>query len=143
MTNQLKIKCLLCLFVSLTLCSTVFSQSQSREEKLNLANISTNGSQVRWDVVGPSAGGTLTIAAPDGQIFQREYRPGAVLELRLNDLKGERLPDGQYTYELRLAPVFSAGVTETLAAARTKGNEGEVQRDLRKRGLIPTQSMTQ
>ncbi|HSE26145.1 MAG TPA: tail fiber domain-containing protein [Pyrinomonadaceae bacterium] len=143
MTNQLKIRCLLYLLVSLTLCSTAFSQPQSREEKLNLANVSTNGSQVRWDVVGPSAGGTLTIAAPDGQIFQREYRPGAVLELRLNDPKGERLPDGQYTYELRLTPVFSAGVTETLAAARAKRNEAEVQRDLRKRGLVPSQPMTQ
>jgi len=143
MTNPLKIKSLLCLSVLLTACAIALAQSQPRDEKLNLANVSTNGSQVRWDVVGPYAGGTLTIAAPDGQIFQRDYRPGTSLELRLVDTKGERLLDGQYTYELRLAPVFSAGVTETLAAARAKGNDAEVQKELRKRGLIPSQPITQ
>ena len=30
-------------------------------------------------------------------------------EFKLTDAKGERLPDGQYTYELRLTPIISAG----------------------------------
>lgn len=143
MTSQLNLRSFLCLVFLMTLSSAAFSQTQSREEKVNLANVSASGSQLRWDVAGSYSGGTLTIAAPDGQIFQKDYRPGAVLELRLTDNKGERLPDGQYTYELRLTPFFSAGVTEALSAARAKGNEGEVQRDLRKRGLLPTQPLVQ
>jgi hypothetical protein len=141
MTEKSRVRNLVLLVLILS--STTYSQGPQKDRGPNLASVSSNGLHVRWDVYGPYSSGTLTIATPDGQIFQKVYRPGVALEMGLTDNKGERLPDGQYTYELRLAPVFSAGVTETLSAARAKGNEGEVQRDLRKRGLIPAQPIVQ
>ena len=49
----------------------------------------------------------------------------------------------EHVYELRVAPVFSSEVKEQLKAARAKGNEAEVQRDLRKRGAISSQPTVQ
>jgi len=108
-----------------------------------LGHISSKGSSVRWDVSVQNAGLTLTISAPDGQVYRKEFPAGASPEFVLADKEGNRLPDGQYTYELRLSPVLGAGVKEELAAARKKGDDAKVERDLRKRGLLPSQSMVE
>jgi len=80
---------------------------------------------------------TLTVIGPDNFSFSKEFKNGNSAEFRLNQLKGERLPDGQYTYELRVTPNISEDTKDQLKAAREKGNEAEVQRDLRKRGALP------
>jgi hypothetical protein len=94
------------------------------------------GSSVRFDVSGPHAAVTLTVSAPDGQVFSKEFTNGATPEFRLVDAKGERLPDGQYIYELRITPVIGSDVKVKLKAAREKGNADEVRRDLVKRGSL-------
>src|SRR6266852_8955576 len=104
-----------------------------------LASVSSRGSSVRWEVATQHAGLTITISAPDGQVYQKEFPAGSSPEFILSDKEGNRLPDGQYTYELRLNPVLGAGVKEELAAARRKGDDAKVERDLRKRGLLPSQ----
>lgn len=104
-----------------------------------LSNISSRGSSVRWEVAAQHAGLTITISAPDGQVYRREFPAGSSPEFILSDKEGNRLPDGQYTYELRLTPVLGAGVKEELAAARRNGDDAKVERDLRKRGLLPSQ----
>src|SRR6266852_3503874 len=104
-----------------------------------LASVSSRGSSVRWEVAAQHAGLTITISAPDGQVYQKEFPAGSSPEFILSDKEGNRLPDGQYTYELRLNPVLGAGVKEELAAARRKGDDAKVERDLRKRGLLPSQ----
>jgi len=131
------------LFLLMTISSMTMSQSQTREERPNLASVSAGAGQVRWDVSGPYSEGTLTVAGPDGLTFQKPYRPGSSLELRLTDNKGERLPDGQYSYEIRLSPILSPGITETLSAARANGDDAQVQRDLQKRGLLPSRPLVQ
>src|SRR5688500_847962 len=98
-----------------------------------LANISGQGFGVRWDVAVPHAGMTLTVAAPDGRVFRQEYKAGKSPEFTLTDKDGERLPDGIYTYELRLAPVLSTGARAQLKAARGKDDEAESVRSTRKR----------
>lgn len=103
-----------------------------------LGNISSRGSSVRWEVAAQNAGLTLTISAPDGQVYQKEFPAGSSPEFSLSDNEGNRLPDGQYTYEIRLNPVLASGVREELAAARRKGDDAKVERDLRKRGLLPS-----
>src|SRR5215208_6926237 len=113
--------------------------AQSPEDKNQFASISGMGSTVRFDVSAPHSAVTLTVLAPDGQSFSKEFQAGSSPEFRLTEAKGERMPDGQYTYELRVTPIFASGLKETLAAARAKGNAEEVQRDLRKRGLLPQQ----
>jgi len=101
-----------------------------------VANMTSSGSSVRWDVTASNAGLVVTISAPDGQVFRKESREGSA-EIKLVDSKGERLPDGLYAYELRVIPIISSTVKETLSKARAKGNDEEVGRDLRKSGALP------
>ncbi len=114
-----------------------FHVSAWAQEDKDVAKVSTSGTSVRWDVGGTHAGMTLTIAAPDGQVFRKDVKDGSSVEFKLTDNRGERLPDGNYAYELRLTPVLSADIKETLAAARIKGNDADVDRDLRRRGMLP------
>ena len=115
--------------------------AQSNENQI--ANLSSSGASVRFDVGAPHAAVTLTVIGPNDFSFTKEFKSGAVAEFKLNQLKGERLPDGQYTYELRVTPNISDEAKEALKAAREKDNGAEVQRELRKRGLLPSQSMVQ
>ena len=116
-----------------------FGQVDSKD----IARISSGGSSVRFDILVPHSGKTLTIIAPDGQTFVKEFKEGTDAGFTLVDSAGEKLPDGSYSYELRVAPIFSAEVKEALKAARAKGNESEVLRDLRKRGAFPSQATVQ
>ena len=125
---------MLCM-VLIAACFHVSAWGQSDDKKI--ANVSSSGSSVRWDVSASNAGLTLTISAPDGQVFRKEFK-GSTAEFRLVDNQGEKLPDGQYAYELRVVPVLSAEIKETLSKAREKGNDADVARDLRKRGMLPT-----
>lgn len=122
-------------------CLQLSASGQSPENKI--ATVSGGLQTVRFDISVPNSGGTITIAAPDEQVLTKEFKAGSAAEIKLVDAKGERLPDGQYSYEVRLAPVIASDVKDTLAAARKKGNEGEVVRDLRKRGVLPSQSLVQ
>lgn len=109
----------------------------------HFANISSNGSSVRFDVGAPHAAVTLTVIGPDGVSFSKEFKSGNSPEFKLNTAKGERLPDGSYTYELRITPNISSETKEALKAAREAGNGAEVQRDLRKKGALPSQPQVQ
>ena len=129
----------LCFLFVLVSGSVALAQSDDR----NFAAMTGMGSSVRWDVGGPHAAVTLTVSSPDGQVFTKEFASGAAPEFRLTDAKGERLPDGQYIYELRLTPIIAADVKEKLKAARAKGNSDEVQRDLRKQGALPLRAAVQ
>src|SRR5207245_11763561 len=84
------------------LCLRTSTPAQEMQEK-KLSRIAAARSAVKWDVLVPSAGATLTIAVPDGRIFRKEFRKGESPEFSLVDSKREKLPDGIYTYDLRLA----------------------------------------
>jgi len=111
-----------------------------QDDKNKGVSISGSGLSVKWDVAVPNSGLTLTISAPDGQVFRKEVK-GRSAEFTLTDPKGERLPDGQYSYELRVTPPIPEDVREALAAARAKGNDEEVRRDLVKRGALAAQPL--
>jgi hypothetical protein len=113
---------------------------QSNENQI--ANLSSSGASVRFDVGAPHAAITLTVIGPNDFSFSKEFKSGAA-ELLLTSAKGERLPDGQYTYELRVTPNISYETKEALKAARENGNGAEVQRELRKRGALPSQPLVQ
>lgn len=125
--------------VLVLLCLPYVLFAQSSEDKNQFATMSAVGSVVRFDVKGPHSAVTLSVAAPDGQVYTKEFAAGTAPEFTLK----QGLGDGQYTYELRLTPVFGPGVKEALAAARAKGNSDEVRRDMQKRGLIPAQAIVQ
>lgn len=118
-------------------CLNVSASGQTAEDNNKLAAVGAAGSGVRWDVAGPYSSATLTIAAPDGRVFRKEFRAGSAPEFSAMDKNGERLPDGVYTYELRLSPVLSAAGKERLAAARGKDDDAEEVRATRKREVPP------
>ena len=136
------LKCLpqLLSIVFVLACLHVSVSGQSADDKNRVATISGSGSSVRWDVAASYSTLTLTISAPDGQVFRREFKAGSAPEFTLTDRDGSRLPDGQYTYELRLTPEISAEVKKDLAAARAKSSADDAApvREMRKRGLLPT-----
>src|SRR5687768_16899671 len=105
-------------------CLQISASGQSADDR-NFAAISGSGSSVRWDVAAPYSSLTMTVSAPDGRVFRKEFQGGTSPQFTLIDNKGERLPDGPYTYELRLTPVFSKEVQETLKAARARENAPE------------------
>jgi hypothetical protein len=99
-----------------------------------LANLTAGGSSVRLDVLVTNSGSTLIISAPDGRTFRRDYKAGVTPEFSIIDQAGERLPDGVYTYELRLN---SAGDMGKLRALRARDDDSEVERTSRKRPSLP------
>jgi hypothetical protein len=124
-------------------CINITVLGQSNDDKNHFATISSLGSSVRFDVAAPHAAVTLTVIGPDGVAFSKEFKSGDSPEFKLTSSKGERLPDGVYTYELRVTPNISSETKEALKAAREKGNGAEVQRELRKRGALPSHALIQ
>lgn len=108
----------------------------------NLANVSGGGSSIRWDVIVSNSGGNLTISAPDGRVFYREFKAGGSPEIILSDRQFEKLPDGSYGYELRLRPALSAGEREALKAARGKDDDPEAERAGRRRPVTPVMAQS-
>ena len=126
-----KLKCFtysLCLMLVLA----CFNVSASGQEN-KLASISAAGSSVRWDVAAPYSSLTMTIAAPDGRVFSKEFAAGSSPQFTVSDKL--RLPDGVYTYELRLKPVLTAAAIENLKAARGNDDDPESVRAARVRQL--------
>ena len=120
-------------------CFSISALAQSSDDKNNFATLNSSGSSVRWDIRASHSASTLTVIGPDGEVFSKEFQSGQSPEF----LSSEKLIDGVYTYELRLTPNFAAGVKEQLKAAREKGNGDQVQRDLKRRGMVPSQVQAQ
>jgi len=121
-----------CFVLMLAACSAVLAQSDDRP----FASITGLGSSVRWDVAGPHAAVTLSVSTPDGQVISKEFAVGNAPEFRLLDAAGERLPDGQYIYELRLTPVIPADVPLAQDAAVNRAVRDAHRLLLRKHGWI-------
>jgi len=117
----------------------ILACSQATPGQTKFATESSAGSSVRWDVSAANAGGTLTISAPDGRVFRKTFPAGSVADFTLVDNQGERLPDGSYTYELRLTPILSRDAKATLKASRANDDDPEADRVGRKRATLPGQ----
>jgi hypothetical protein len=120
-------------------CFQVLVMAQA-DDRTRGITINGSGLNVKWDVSVPHTELTLTISAPDGQVFRKVFK-GRSAEFTLADAKGERFADGQYAYELRVTPPIPEDVRERLAAARVKGNDDEVRRELIRRGALPAQPL--
>src|ERR1044071_10006246 len=116
-------------------CLNVLVLAQSDDK---LASVTNLGSSLRFDINAAHESGTLAVTGPDGYAYTKEFKAGTSPEIKLSDSRGDKLPDGQYSYELRLTPNISAETKATLKAAREKGTSVyDVTRDLRKRGTLP------
>lgn len=140
MNNRKHLPSILCVVFVIACCSAAWAQSSDDRQ---FAAITGMGSSVRWDVAGPHAAVTLTVSTPDGQVLSKEFAAGSSPEFRLVDADDERLPDGQYIYELRLTPIIAKEVKDKLKASREKGNSDEVQRDFKKKGMLPSRAQVQ
>ncbi|HYO75457.1 MAG TPA: tail fiber domain-containing protein [Thermoanaerobaculia bacterium] len=69
----------------------------------------------------------LTVIAPDGEAYVKEFGPGRNPSFRITDLGGIA-EDGQYTYELRVSPKLSADVKKRLADARAANDEAAIRK---------------
>lgn len=118
-------------------CLHISVSGQTVEDKNRLAAINGTGSGVRWDVSAPNAGLTLIVSAPDGRVFSKNFEGGSSPNFSIGDAQGERLPDGHYTYELRLTPASSARKDAT-SNGRGKDDEPESVRAARK-NAVPAQ----
>ena len=105
--------------------------SDDRSES-KLATITAGGSSVSWKVAAPSSAVTLTVSAPDGRVFRREFKAGTSPEFTMTDRERKTLPDGQSTYELRLTPVLSPAAKTALVASRGRDTDAEAVRSARK-----------
>ena len=123
--------------VFVILCIQMLALGQATDRGVTLSGI---GLSVKWDVAVPHSELTLTISAPDGQVFRKEFK-GRSAEFTLTDPKGERFADGQYSYELRVTPPISTDVREALAEARAKGNGEQARRELIRRGVLAAQPL--
>lgn len=130
---------------ALLLIASIHVSVSAQDGKNRIANVSASGSAVRWDVAGSYAGATLTIVAPDGRIFTREYQARSVPEINVADLDAGKLSDGVYHYELRLTPAMSKSARESLKASRGKDDDAEATRAGRKvvaPGLVQSGAFT-
>src|ERR1044072_3204505 len=116
------------------LCLQATAAGQTANES-KLANMTGAGSSIRLDVLVANSGSTLTISSPDGRTFRKDYKAGVTPEFSIIDKAGERLPDGTYTYELRVVP--AAGVLEKLRASRRGDDDSETDRTSRKGPNLP------
>ncbi len=64
---------------------------------------------------------TVTVTGPGTVVVRKEFAAGQSVAVALGEGE-QRWPDGQYRYELRVAPRVDAGVREALQAARESGD---------------------
>jgi hypothetical protein len=118
-------------------CVQFTAVGQTTDEDPKIATIS-GGDSVRWQVAAPYVSLTLSVAAPDGQVFRKQLKEGSAVEFGLFDKEGYKLPDGVYSYELRLTQAISSDVKAKLAASRVNtDDDAATEREMRKRGSLP------
>ncbi len=71
-----------------------------------------------------------------GGIFERQFQAGEKTLFALVDEAGKPLPDGSYTYEIRVVPRVDEGTRKALAEARESDDRKMLER-LRREGRLP------
>src|SRR5881396_874285 len=85
----------------------------------------------------------MTVSAPDGQVFRKEFGAGAPPEFALSDKQGNRLPDGQYTYELRFTTLQVRGIKDRIMPAPDDGAGTEDEQGRINRRRLSVESVVQ
>lgn len=124
--------------LSIVLVLACVNSALAQSDRDPIATLSSGGSIVRWEMATPSQA-TLTVSAPDGRSYTKVFKAGTSPEFSLD--QGERLPDGNYAYELRMNTVLSTEARKALIASRGKDDDPEDVRAARKR--VNTSSMVQ
>jgi hypothetical protein len=117
---------------------TMFAATQSPEP---VGRMTTNAAGLSFQIGADNESATLTISGPNNFQYSHEFPSARSISLRLRDISAT-LPDGSYTYEVRLAPRVSDSVRAQLTAAREKGDDAALDRIRTAAGMkeVPSQS---
>ncbi|HXM47954.1 MAG TPA: tail fiber domain-containing protein [Pyrinomonadaceae bacterium] len=85
--------------------TAALGQGASQSADAKAANVRAEGMGVRFDSTISYSNATLTISAPDGSVYKREFKGGSAVSFALNDKTGAALGNGQYNYEIRFTTV--------------------------------------
>ena len=88
------------LFVSVCMLPEAAASEGSREPAKPLAEMTVSASRIDWQPASGSEHLVLTIAGPEELWLRKDFEAGQPASLSLSDT--ERLPDGSYTWELRV-----------------------------------------
>src|SRR2546421_4256912 len=124
-------------------CFQVSVLAQTTESKHEPATVTASASGVRWNVNAQYSNLTMTVSAPDGQVFRKEFGAGAPPEFSFSDKQGNRLPDGQYTYELRFTSPQVRGIKDRIMPAPDDGAGIEDEQGRTNRRRTPVDSVVQ
>ncbi|HXT49675.1 MAG TPA: hypothetical protein VN811_01460, partial [Thermoanaerobaculia bacterium] len=100
-----------------------------------VADLSVGGASLDWAPRGSYESMKLRVSGPDGLIIEQSFGAGQQPTFSLFDKAGQRLPDGQYRWELSAAPQLSPAAKRELAAARRSGDPAAMEK-LRQSGVL-------
>jgi hypothetical protein len=117
--------------------TAALGQTASPSKDLKVASVRTEGMGVRFDSAIPYSNATLTVSAPDGNVYRRDFAAGSAPSFAFLDKTGAALGNGHYTYELRFTTVQMLDFKQRLTAdsigggvdvnGRTNSNPSSVQ----------------
>lgn len=100
------------------------------------------GASIEWDLdVSNYESARLTVLDDAGVAIVKEFKAGKTPSFRVADLGGI-VPDGQYTYELRVSPAVSASVKKQLENARAQNDEAAARKIMKENGLGGAQTLS-
>jgi hypothetical protein len=94
------------ILIAIILCFVGMLDAAAKMQKDKpVADVMIGSSGISWVPKVSYAQLVLTVARPDGSIFERTFDSGSSPYLDLSSIYGEKFNDGSYTYELRVMPV--------------------------------------
>ncbi len=108
-------------------------------EEAAVAELSAGPAGLEWrPLAADYERAVLTVSTPTGNVIRREFEAGKTPALSLFDAKGQKLADGSYNWEIRIAPRVPPALRSQLAAARQAGDEAAAKRLQRQLPAGPT-----
>jgi Chaperone of endosialidase len=120
----------LALFAALVISTTAFAARPSTPEAAppeELGDVTVTASALQWHPGGSYELAVLTVSGPEYLSLRRDFPHGVVPMLGIKDL-GVDVPDGAYSWELRIVPFVAPEVRRQLAIARAAGDDAAVAR---------------
>jgi hypothetical protein len=134
------------IFIVLTfacLQTAALGQITSQSTDARVANVRAEGMGVRFDAAISYSSATLTVSAPDGNVYRREFAAGAAPSFALLDKTGAALGNGQYTYELRFTTVQPRSIKDRIIFPDDGGTGVEDENGRTSRRPLSVQSVVQ
>src|SRR3954451_11327971 len=112
--------------------ATAFAASENRHE--TVGHMTANAAGLSWQIGADNDRIMLTITGPNDFVYTHEFATARNVSVKMRDL-GANLPDGSYTYEMRIIPRISQTVREQLAAAREANDDAAAEQIMAANGL--------